>query len=303
MHNSRRSFLKRSTLALAGASILSEISFACTGSADGELVGIQLYSVRDDMKKDPLGTLKQLAAMGYKNVEHADYVNRKFYGYTANEFKKILTDLGMKMPSGHTVMSAQHWDGAKKDFTDVWKNTIEDAVIMGQKYVISPSLDDELRKDRNALLQFLEVFNKSGELCNKSGMKFGYHNHDFEFHESLDGEILYDIIMKNTDPKLVIQQLDIGNLYNGGANASEIVKKYPNRFSSLHVKDEIKGSGDEKYESTILGTGIVNTKEVIDMVRKNSKGIHYIIEQETYHGKTPLECAKEDLAIMKGWGY
>ena len=100
-------------------------------------------------------------------------------------------------------------------------------------------------------------------------MKFGYHNHDFEFSENLGGEMLYDIMMKNTDAKLVIQQLDIGNLYNGGANAAEIVKKYPGRFSSIHVKDEIKASeGNEKYESTILGAGIVNTKDVIDMVRK-----------------------------------
>ena len=135
-------------------------------------------------------------------------------------------------------------------------------------------------------------------------MKFGYHNHDFEFSEKLDGETLYDIILANTDEKLVIQQLDIGNLYNGGANAIEVVKKYPTRFSSLHVKDEIAAtSGNHKYESTILGTGIVNVKEVIDYVRKNSKNVHYIIEQESYQGKTPLDCAKEDLAIMKKWGY
>jgi sugar phosphate isomerase/epimerase len=256
------------------------------------------------MEKDPLGTLKQLAEMGYKYVEHASYKERKFYGYTAGEFKKILDDLGIKMPSGHTVMGPNHWDEAKKDFTDLWKNTVEDAAIMGQKYVISPSLDNKYRKDRNALLKFMEVFNKSGQLCKKWGMKFGYHNHDFEFSEKLDGETLYDIMMKNTEPALVIQQLDIGNLYNGGANAAEIVKQYPTRFSSLHVKDEIKaGEENKKYESTILGKGIVNVKDVIDMVRKNVKGVHYIIEQETYQGKTPLDCAKENLAIMKGWGY
>jgi sugar phosphate isomerase/epimerase len=256
------------------------------------------------MGKDPLGTLKQLAAMGYKYVEHANYKDRKFYGYTPAEFKKILDGLGMKMPSGHTVMGSQHWDTAKKEFTDLWKYTVEDAATMGQQYVISPSLNESYRKDKDGLLRFMEVFNKSGELCKKSGMKFGYHNHDFEFSENLGGEMLYDIMMKNTDPKLVIQQLDIGNLYNGGANAAEIVKKYPGRFSSLHVKDEIKASeGNEKYESTILGTGIVNVKEVIDMVRKSSKNVHYIIEQESYQGKTPLDCAKEDLAIMKKWGY
>ena len=304
MNNSRRSFLKKSTLALAGTSVLSKLSFANFNFADAELVGIQLYSVRDDMGKDALGTLKQLAAMGYKNVEHASYNNRKFYNYTPTEFKKILDDLGMKMPSGHTVMGSQHWDETKKDFTDLWKNTVEDAAIMGQKFVISPWLDNRYRKDRSALLKFMEVFNKSGELCKKWKMKFGYHNHDFEFSEKLDGEVLYDIMLKNTDPELVIQQLDTGNLYNGGANAMDIVKQYPGRFLSLHVKDEIKATeGTEKYESTILGKGVVNLKEVIDHVRKNTKGVHYIIEQESYQGKTPLECAKEDLAVMKAWGY
>jgi sugar phosphate isomerase/epimerase len=304
MNNSRRSFLKSSTLAVAGTAVLSKISFGSLKLADSEIVGIQLYSVREDMGKDPFGTLKQLAAMGYKNVEHANYMNRKFYGYTPVEFKKILEDLGMKMPSGHTVLGNQHWDEAKKDFTDLWKYTVEDAATMGQQYVISPWLDNRYRKDRNGLLKFMEVFNKSGELCKRSGMKFGYHNHDFEFSEKLDGEVLYDIMLKNTDPDLVIQQLDTGNLYNGGANAMEVVKKNPGRFLSLHVKDEIKASeGNEKYESTILGKGIVNLKEVIDYVRKTTKGVHYIIEQESYQGKTPMECAKEDLAIMKAWGY
>ena len=304
MNNSRRSFIKKSAFAFAGTSVLSKLSFANKNFADAEIVGIQLYSVRDDMGKDPLGTLKQLAAMGYKYVEHANYVNRKFYGYDPKEFRKVLDDLGIKMYSGHTVMGSQHWDADKKEFTDLWKNTVEDAAIMGQKYVISPSLNEALRKDKDGLLRFMEVFNKSGELCKKHGMKFGYHNHDFEFREKLDGEVMYDIMMKNTDADLVIQQLDIGNLYNGGAIAADIVKKYPKRFSSLHVKDEIKASeGNERYESTILGKGIVNVKDVIDMVRKNVKGVHYIIEQESYQGKTPLDCAKEDLAIMKGWGY
>ena len=302
MNNSRRTFLKNSAFAVAGSSLLSKLPFV--NSKDGELVGIQLYSVRDDMGKDPLGTLKQLAAMGYKNVEHANYRDRKFYGYTPPEFKKILDDLGMAMPSGHTVLGPSHWDETKKQFTDLWKYTVEDAATLGQKYVISPSLDNRYRKDRDALLRFMEVFNKSGELCNRSGMKFGYHNHDFEFSEKLNGDTLYDIILVNTDERLVIQQLDIGNLYNGGANAIEVVKQYPTRFLSLHVKDEIKAtSGNDKYESTILGAGIVNVKEVIDFVRKNTKNVHYIIEQESYQGKAPLDCAKEDLAIMKKWGY
>jgi sugar phosphate isomerase/epimerase len=302
MNKSRRNFIKNTGIMLTASSLVSSELFETIKKK--ELLGIQLYSVRDDMNKDPLGTLKQLAEMGYKNVEHANYINRKFYGYSATEFRKILDDLGMKMPSGHTVMSPKHWDEAKKDFTDSWKYTVEDAAVMGQQYVISPSMTADARKNYDDLLKFMEVFNKSGELCQKSGMKFGYHNHDFEFSEKLNGETLYDIILKNTDGKLVIQQLDIGNLYNGGAKAIDWVKKYPGRFSSLHVKDEILASGgNEKYESTILGAGIVNVKEVIDMVRKNSKNVHYIIEQESYQGKTPLDCAKEDLTIMKKWRY
>jgi sugar phosphate isomerase/epimerase len=302
MKTSRRKFITDSAAALAGASFLPRLSFI--GLANDEIVGIQLYSIRDDMNKDPLGTLKQLAAMGYKNVEHANYVNRKFYGYTPAEFKKILDDLGMKMPSGHTVMGTQHWDETKKDFTDLWKYTVEDAAAMGQQYVISPWLDNRYRKSKDELLRFMEVFNKSGELCKIYGMKFGYHNHDFEFSEKLDGEVLFDIILNNTDASLVIIQLDTGNLYNGGANAMDVVKKYPGRFLSLHVKDEIAAAGgNEKYESTILGAGIVNLKTVIDEVRRTTRSVHYIIEQESYQGKTPLECAKENLAIMKKWGY
>jgi sugar phosphate isomerase/epimerase len=302
MTTSRRDFLKRSAIGLAGASLLSDSVFAFAKPT--ELVGIQLYSVREDMKKDPLATLKQVSAIGYKNVEHANYVDRKFYGYSAKEFKKILSDLGMKMPSGHTVLGKKHWDDAKKDFTDQWKYLVEDAATVGQQFVISPSMDSGVRKDYDQLKQFMDLFNKSGELCKKSGMQFGYHNHDFEFSESLNGQTLYDIIMSSTDPKLVMQQLDIGNLYNGGAKALDIAKKYPGRFASMHVKDEIKASeGHEKYESTILGTGIVPVKEIIDIGRSSAGTIHFIIEQESYQGKAPIDCMKEDLEIMAKWGY
>ena len=114
MQHSRRRFIKHSGLALAAASILPGHLFAETAAR--ETLGLQLYSVRDDMKKDPAGTLKKLAVMGYQHVEHANYIDHKFYGYTQPEFKKLLNDLGLKMPSGHTRMNAEHWDAAKKRF-------------------------------------------------------------------------------------------------------------------------------------------------------------------------------------------
>ena len=181
MKNSRRSFLKNSSMAMMAAGLLPKVinAAALAPAKKPSLLGIHLFSVRGDMSKKPLETLKALAEMGYEYVEHANYTNRKFYGYTATEFKKVLADLGLKMPSGHTVMNATHWDKAKNDFTDAWKYTVDDAATLGQEFVISPWMDEKLRHSYDGLMLQLDVFNKSGELCKKQGMLFGYHNQFF----------------------------------------------------------------------------------------------------------------------------
>jgi len=302
MHISRKKFIQNSALTLAGVALFSKSSFE--GPKNKTITGVQLYSVRDEMTKDPLGTLKKVSGIGYRYVEHANYVDRKFYGYSASEFKKILSDLDLKMPSGHTVMAKQHWDDSKNEFTDLWKYTVEDAATLGQQFVISPWLDESWRKDQDTLKHYMEVFNKSGELCKKAGMKFGYHNHHFEFNEQLNGVRLYDLILQNTDPQLVIQQLDIGNMYYGGGRALEVIKQYPGRFASLHVKDEIAVAGSEHgYESAVLGTGIIEVKKVLEEAIKTGGSSHLIIEQESYQDKTPLDSIKDDLQVMKQWGY
>ncbi|MFA5818464.1 MAG: TIM barrel protein [Bacteroidales bacterium] len=302
MKTSRRTFVKISALAALGTAFFPGSVFAAKKQKG--MVGLQLYSVRTEMSKDPLGSLTQLAKMGYVFVEHASYINRKFYGYAAPEFRKVLDGLGLKMISGHTVMGRQHWDEAKKDFSDSWKFTVEDAAVLGQKWVISPSMDESMRKTYDDFKRYMDIFNKSGELCKKSGMKFGYHNHAFEFSEKLNNEKVFDIMMKSLDTNLVAMQLDIGNLYNGGAVALDVMNQYPNRFEIIHVKDEIESSGgNEKYISTVLGEGIVNTQKVVNLARKIGGTNCYIIEQESYGTKTPMDCVKEDLDIMKKWGY
>jgi sugar phosphate isomerase/epimerase len=304
MNNSRRDFIKTSAVAVAGAALMPNHLFA--ESKKIERLGLQLYSVRDAMKTDPSGSLKKLADMGYIHVEHANYVDRKFYGYSAKEFKKLLNDLSLLMPSGHTVMVAQDWDTAKGDFTDKWKYTIEDAATVGQRYVISPWLDESLRKDMDGLKRFMDQFNKCGELCKKSGMTFGYHNHNFEF-STKEGDItLYDFILANTDPSLVAQQMDIGNMLGAGGVALDLLKKYPGRFELMHVKDEIKsdtGQGMDGYDSTILGAGVMPVKEIVKAARKMGGTSQFIIEQESYQGKDPFDCVKSDLQIMKKWGF
>jgi len=301
MKISRRSFVQNSAVLLAGSALLPKAAFAA--AKPSEIVGIQLYSVREDMKKDTKGTLARLAKIGYKHVEHANYIDRKFYGFTPSEFKKILDDLGLKMPCGHTVMAKNHWDDNKKDFSDTWKYTVEDAAYMGQKYVISPWMDESMRKTYDDISLYMEVFNLCGELCQKSGMKFGYHNHHFEFSEKLNGIKIFDIMMQKLDVNKVIMQLDIGNMYIAGAKALDVIGQYPGKFEMIHVKDEIAVASPEKYESAILGKGIIPVKEVLDLCRKSGGTRVYIIEQESYQGKSPLECMKENFEAMKEWGY
>jgi sugar phosphate isomerase/epimerase len=167
MQNSRRKFLQNVGIAIAGISLQPKVLWSkeTVLAKKKMLIGIQLYSVRVDMMKNPMGTLTALAKMGYQHVEHANYVNGKFYGYQASEFKKVLGGLGLSMPSGHTVMTPNHWDAKKNDFTDVWKKTIEDAAVMGQEYVISPWMDEKARSSYDGLMRQLDQFNKCGELC------------------------------------------------------------------------------------------------------------------------------------------
>jgi sugar phosphate isomerase/epimerase len=302
MKTSRRTFVKSGAMIALGAAILPRSVFA-SSSAEKTVVGLQLYSVRDDMQKDPKGSLKKLSDMGYKVVEHAGYADGKFYGFTPADFKKILVDLGLTMYSGHVDFGVEAWDATKKDFTDKWKRTVDDAAFMGQKFVLTPALADDAQKDYDTLVKVIDLWNKCGELCQKHGMKFGYHD-DFNGDTVLKGMKIYDIIMKYSDPKLTVQQYDIANLYNAnGTNPMDIIKQYPGRFPTLHVKDVLQEKNKEKsHDSTILGKGVLNVKDVVALAIKNGAWL-MIIEQEAYQNESPMDCVKDDLAAMKNWGY
>lgn len=303
MNTSRRTFIKNSGLAIAGVSLVPGI---LKEKKSDLITGIQLYTIRDDMEKDPAGTLKKLAAMGYKYVEAAGYADRKFYGYSIPDFKNLLKDNGLIMKSGHSFLGSEQWDKAKNDFTDEWKYTIDDAAAVGMKYLISPGVDENLCKNMDDFIHYMKLFDKTGGLCKKSGIYFAFHNEDYEFNHSLDGTLVYDLILQKSNKNLVLQQIDIGNMYEPGGRAMHYLKKYPGRFFSMHVKDEMKRNSPAPngnlYESTILGKGVIPIKEIIDYARKT--GINYfIIEQEQYQGKTPLTCADADLKMMEEWGF
>lgn len=297
--------MKTGMMAIAGAIVLPEFALNKAlkpNDMNRYKTALQLYSVREAMSEDPVTTLEMLAKIGYRYVEHANYSNRKFYGMSPSEFKNVLGNLGMEMPSGHTVLRSNHWDKSKNDFTDEWKYLVEDAAIMGQLFVISPSLETGIRQNYDELLRFMDIFNLCGELCRQHGMQFGYHNHDFEFREKLNDQLLWDIMMQHTDPKMVVMQLDSGNMFVAGARAKEVLAKYPGRYTNIHLKDmQLKATG-EGFESTVIGTGILPMKEIIDLSIESGTSL-FVIEQEAYQGKDPVMCMEENFKMMTSWGH
>jgi sugar phosphate isomerase/epimerase len=299
--SSRRQFIRQSATLLGAAAVAPSL---LTGEAKrAKHIGLQLYSVRDDMKKDPVDTLKKLAAMGYTELEHAAYTGaypdaypqRKIYGYSSREFRKIIDDLGMKMPTSHVVFSMAHWDSAKNDMKDVWKNVVEDALILGQKYIISPWFDADKTK-LEEVKKGIDIYNKVGMATAKQGLRFGFHNHHQEFTQKFDGEYLYDIMLNTLDLKYVCQQLDICNMSIADVDPMRWLRKFPKHFELMHVKDRDK----TKPESTLLGDGALKMGEILEFARKNTKVKYWVLEQESYGDKTPMECVKIDLERMKG---
>lgn len=302
--HSRRQFMQKSAVLLGGVLVPPSVSSALSGvfseQKRAKHIGLQLYSVRDDMKKDPKGTLQKIAAIGYKEAEPAAYIypeaytKRVIYSYSPMEFRKITDGLGLKIPSSHVVFSMKHWDESKNDMTDTWKKVVEDALIMGQKYIISPWFDAD-KTNLDAVKKGIEIYNKVGMLTAKSGLRFGFHNHHQEFTQKFNDEYLYDIMLKGFDLTYVCQQLDICNMSIADVDPMRWLKMFPNHFELMHVKDRNK----TKPESTILGDGALKMHDILDFARTKTKTKYWVIEQESYGDKTPLECVKIDLERLK----
>lgn len=288
----RRSFLQ------SGITLLAGLPLATLPAIKVYHIGLQLYSVRENMKKDPLGTLKAVAKMGYKEVEHADYQNRKFYGFPVPDFKKILEDLNLSMPTSHTMFRKSHWLGAQNTVTDEWKTALEDALTIGQEYLFSPGFDWDLTKP-DEMKRGVEAFNRCGELCHEAGIRFGFHNHTVEFETKYDGQPVYEYMLRNWNLAYVCQQMDLCNLANANADPIYWLRRYPHQFESLHVKDKRAG----KNESTLLGTGTLDLEGIFAFAKKNTPVKYWVIEQESYGNKTPLEAVAYDLRRFKEYGF
>lgn len=247
-------------------------------------LGVQLYSVRGDMDKNPLETLKKVAAIGYREVEGAGYNDGKFYGYAPQAFAKLLKSLGLSMPSGHFTLATEHLQG--NALTDVWKKGIDAAAAVGQRYLISPWVKEEDRAPER-MKRLVEGFSIAAEAVKAAGMQFAYHNHDFEFKPFGD-QLLYDYILKQTDPALVKMQLDLYWVVYAGQDPVEWFKRHPGRFPLYHVKDMAKTARRETIE---VGAGSIDFAQIFrhDQVA----GVkHYVVELEHYR-TTPLQGIEE----------
>ncbi|SKB86110.1 sugar phosphate isomerase/epimerase family protein [Daejeonella lutea] len=272
----RRHFIKSAGALALGSMILPELTFAMARIKNP---GIQLYTVRTEMLADAKGTLKQLANLGIKQIESARSAKGNYYGLTGKEMKQECKDLGMTLRSGHVAVDAK------------WQQTMEDAAEAGQEYLICSSMPKSGQTIDN-YKQTAEVFNRSGEECRKMGLKFGYHNHDYEF-EKVGGQVLYDVLMDNTDPKLVHMELDLGWVVASGNDPLEYFKKYKGRFPLWHLKD----MDLQKKHSTEFGKGGLDIVKVLQ--NQNESGLKYFfIEQEEY-AKTPLESMKYNMDYLE----
>ncbi len=282
---SRRDFLKNSLLATAGATLLTNDLWAAKKEA--RHIGVQLYSVRDAIKVDAKGTLAKIAKMGYKEVEGFGYSGGKFFGLTPDDYAKTLADNGLKMPSAHAMVTSK--DYANGQLSDDFKKLVEDAIKVGQKYVIAPYMSDP---DRLIGKQMAETFNKAGEYCKASGVKFGYHNHDFEF-KKYNGEQLYTTLLNNTDKNLVTFEMDLYWVVVGGEKPVEWFKKHPGRFTHFHVKDH----DPVKNVTVEVGEGDINFQEIFNAA-KIAGTKYFVVELENYK-RTPMEGIEIGLNNLK----
>lgn len=286
----RRKFIKltgAATGALALNSLFADSLLAgCNDSEAGKIknFGIQLWTLRDDLPKDPKGVLKQLAALGYKHVESFEGQKGMFWGMKNTEFKQYIGDLGMTMHSSHF--------GGEDNF----EKKVEDAAAIGLKYLTmawegpGKTIDDYKR--------YAEAFNKKGEICKKHGMRFAFHNHDYTFR-LLEGQYAQDVLMNNTDAALVDYEMDIYWVVTAGQDPIAWFNKYPDRFRLCHIKDRSKSPVEDNGKNSVdLGTGVIDYSAVLKVAK--AKGMQYfIVEQEAYPNGTPLEAVKTDAEYMK----
>ncbi len=266
---------------------LSMLLFSCNNeSKEAEkFIGIQLWSVRNDMNSDAEGTLTALGEMGYGFVEAAGYGDGKFYGMEPEAFKALVEEKGMKFLGSHTGQDIPA-DANMDEVMAWWDAAIAAHKAAGVEYIVQPWMGATGHESLDGLKRYCDYFNAVGEKCNEAGLRFGFHNHDQEFKE-LEGQVIYDFMLENTDPEKVMFQMDLYWVVEGGKDPVDYIIRYPGRFENWHVKDEaeVGASGNIDFERIFAYTELSGVK-------------YYVVEVEKYNFE-PIESVKVSLDFMK----
>jgi len=286
---SRRRFLIQSSRLGAAALAPTWLSRRAFANPLGRTVGIQLYTVNIPMREDPAGTLKKLREIGFGEVETAGFGER-----SAKQFRGLLDDAGLVCPSAHLQFDIDNLGPA-----------FEDAHALGAHYAASGSLPAAASSKRGMSLdeakRTAEIANRIGEAAKRAGLQYAYHNHDAEFADQGGGAIGYDLLLRETDPELVKFEIDCGWMIFAGRNPIRYLKKHPNRFPMIHVKDFLAvhdksadAAGAAQMRGAELGHGVVDYKPIFAAAKKAGLR-HYFAEQEgPFARMTALEAARVD---------
>ncbi len=288
---SRREFLAGAAAAFAAAPFASVPALAQRHL----LLGLQLYTVRADLAKDYEGTLKLVKAAGVRKVQ----ANLTMSGRTSQQQRKIYDEMGFIWDSIHASGDALRNNA---------QATIDEAKAAGIKNITcsfplyptdravimaGPTVDDWKKN--------IDTFNTIGGLCKKSGLTFGYHNHNLEFRKIGD-VVPYDLLIKEADPALVSMEMDIGWVASSGADPVAYLTKYPKRYSAVHIKD-LKSVGipnvNGKMDSAIIGKGIIDWNKVLPAIKKSSVTSAYLELEEPYD-PSPIGMVQQSAAFLKG---
>jgi sugar phosphate isomerase/epimerase len=287
----RRYFLEAGSTMMASSLFIDPLSLFGQMQKSEKGIGLQLYTVRNEMSKDAKGTLKKIADIGYTFIENTGYSNGKFYDMEKEEFKTIIDDLNLKMVSGHVGLGNET---GEKGLTYKFEEVCKDAKYVGQKYLGTGSLASDKRKTIDDYKRFAEYLNKGGEIAKQYGLKIFHHNHDFEFVK-INSEVPYEVLLNETDENLVTFELDHYWTKKAGVDSLKLMKDYPGRFSLWHIKDM---DNTEKQAFTEVGTGVIDYSNIFQQ-KSLSKMDYFFIEQDSCLNHPPLKSIEISFNNLK----
>ena len=279
--------VKKSLTFIALAVFIAGGFSSCTPPKPAKEVGLQLYSVREAIKQTDIKTVvEKVGAMGYKLVEAAGYSDGKLYGMEPADFKALCDANGLNFFSSHcgqAVPDSAGWAASM----EWWDTCIAAHKAAGVKYIVQPFMDKVGYESIAGTKRYCDYFNAVGEKCNAAGIRFGYHNHSGEFKD-VDGETIYDFMLKNTDPAKVMFEMDLYWITEGGKNPVDYFNAYPGRFELWHVKDKRELGGAD---------AVMDFKPIFANAEK--AGMKKIVVEVEEFNSNPIDGVKQSLDFLQ----